>query len=209
MRYYIITLVFILFISYSLSAQKFNGGLMVGFTASQVDGDTHGGYHKGGLLGGAFVNRVINDNFSWQLEMKFIQKGSHFVPDSAEFANNEEVYRLHLNYAEVPIMLNYHYKKKFILSLGLGMGYLINFKEVRDDFRLYEDSKRFFHDYEFSYNFGITYKLTKKLYFSLSHSYSIIPIRRQAEGSIYRFNRGQYNNLLAFTLYYQFNNEGK
>ncbi len=199
MRYLIFSIFFIFFISFSLSAQKFNGGLMAGFTGSQVDGDTHGGYHKGGLLGGAFVNRVINDNFSWQLEMKFIQKGSHFVPDSAEFANNERVYRLHLNYAEVPIMLNYHYKKKFILSLGLGVGYLISFKEEWDGVRLYEDSNRFFQDYEISYNFGISYKLTKKLYFSLSHSYSILPIRRHAERSVYRFNRGQYNNLLAFT----------
>jgi len=205
MKHCIFGIFFTLFLSYSLSAQKFNGGIMAGMTASQVDGDTYGGYHKAGFLAGAFVNRKINDNFSWQLEMKFIQKGSHHAPDSIDF--NDRDYRLHFNYAEVPLSLNYHYKKKFIINLGVSMGYLINYKEESDGYRLYEEGNRYFYSYELSYNFGITYKLTKKLLFNLSHSYSIIPIRKQAVGSIYKFKRGQFNNLLAFTFYYQFNNE--
>jgi hypothetical protein len=207
MKYFVLSIVFILFLSYSLSAQKFNGGILLGMSASQVDGDTYSGYRKAGLIGGAFVNRYLNDNFSWQLELKFIQKGSHHIPDSLDFT--DRVYRLQLNYAEVPLSINYHYKKKFILNLGIGMGYLFSFKEESDDVRLYEDADRYFNDYELSYNFGITYKLSKKLLFNFSHSYSILPIRRHASGSVWRFNRGQYNNLLAFTFYYQFNNEGK
>jgi hypothetical protein len=207
MRYFIVSLILILSLSFSSIAQKFNGGILAGLSMSQVDGDTYSGYHKGGLIGGVYVNRMFNDNFSWQLELKFHQKGSHHIPDSLGIGDTE--YRLHLNYAEVPLCLNYHYKKKFIVHLGLGMGYLVSFKEVRDGFRLYEDSKRYFNKYEFSYNFGLTYKLTKKLFFNISHSYSIIPIRKHATDTIYKFKRGQFNNVIAFTFYYQFNNEGK
>ncbi len=206
MKYFIVCIVFTFFLSYSY-AQKFNGGILAGFTASQVDGDTHSGYHKGGIEAGAFINRIINDNFSWQLEIKFKQKGSHFVPDSIDF--NERVYRLHLNYAEVPFSINYHFKKRFVLNFGIGIGYLISFKEEANYIRLYEDTDRYFNRYEVCYNFGLAYKISKKILFNISHSYSITPIRKHASGTVYKFNRGQYNNLLAFTFYYQFNNEGK
>jgi hypothetical protein len=196
---------FFLILASSSLAQKFNGGLLAGFTASQVDGDTYSGYNKAGFAAGAFVNRNINKTWSWQLELKLIQKGSHHVPDSLD--PYDPVYRMHLNYAEVPIILNYHYKKKFIISAGIGIGYLFSFKEEKDYFRLYEDAYRYYIDYELSYNFGLSYKLTKKLVFGVGHSYSILPIRKHASGSVYKFNRGQYNNLISFTLFYQFNNE--
>jgi hypothetical protein len=205
MKQSLLIVFFFLILASSSIAQKFNGGLLAGFTACQVDGDTYSGYSKAGFAAGAFVNRNINDTWSWQMELKLIQKGSHHVPDSLD--PNDPVYRMHLNYAEVPLTLNYHYKKKFIISAGIGMGYLISFKEVKDDFRLYEDAYRYYIDYELSYNFGLSYKLTKKLVFGIGHSYSILPIRKHASGSVYKFNRGQYNNLISFTLFYQFNNE--
>ena len=41
------------------SAQRFEGGLLAGFNASQVEGDTYKGYHKPGLVGGFYIQTDI------------------------------------------------------------------------------------------------------------------------------------------------------
>ncbi len=46
------------------------------FTATQVDGDTYGGYNKAGFQGGVFVNTRLSDLFSAQLEIKYTGKGA-------------------------------------------------------------------------------------------------------------------------------------
>ncbi len=46
----------------SVRAQEFNAGIFGGVTASQVDGDSYGGYNKLGFTAGVFVNREIDNN---------------------------------------------------------------------------------------------------------------------------------------------------
>jgi len=198
---------FLLIVPLFIYAQKFNGGISAGFVASQLDGDTYGGYHKAGFEVGTFVNRYITKNTSLQMQLKYIQKGSRHIPDSIDFENRP--YRLHMDYVEIPFNFNYHYKKRFVISLGIHNGYLFNFKEELDYIRLYEDEFRYFNKYELSYSVGLSYKISKKIIFGILHNYSILPVRKHALGSVYKFNFGQYNKLLAFSFYYQFNNESR
>ena len=46
--------------SIKTSAQYFDGGIIGGLSASQIDGDSFAGYKKVGLLGGAWVRRMFS-----------------------------------------------------------------------------------------------------------------------------------------------------
>ena len=59
-----------------LSAQRFNGGVLIGLSASQVDGDTYAGFDKVGLQGGVFVNTKFNNAWGAQMELKYNAKGA-------------------------------------------------------------------------------------------------------------------------------------
>ena len=61
----------------SAFSQEFYGGLILGGTVSQIGGDSRGGYHKAGIVGGAFAGLNISDDFDIQMELKYIQKGSY------------------------------------------------------------------------------------------------------------------------------------
>ena len=62
-------------------SQGFDGGLLAGFNGSQVRGElSSNGFHKLGLLAGAWVQTSLNDNFYWTMELKYSQKGSRMNP---------------------------------------------------------------------------------------------------------------------------------
>ena len=81
MRTFIVTLSLVIcfFISFG---QNFQGGPILGFTATQVDGDTYSGYNKAGVIIGGFVNKKFSEKWSSQLEIKYIQKGSKKIGPS-------------------------------------------------------------------------------------------------------------------------------
>jgi len=74
-------------------AQRFNGGILLGMNASQVDGDTYAGYNKFGSWR-SFCLYPLSKKFDMQLEIKYMGKG----------ANNKTTetipskYRSNLNY---------------------------------------------------------------------------------------------------------------
>jgi hypothetical protein len=83
-------LVVLLLIPVVLNAQRFKGGVLVGFNGSQIDGDTWSGFYKGGLLAGAFVNTDLRDGFSAQLEIKYSSKGAAPNQDHPDFPNKNQ-----------------------------------------------------------------------------------------------------------------------
>ena len=197
--------IFILVLFHSVSfAQSFKGGIIAGMTASQYDGDTYVGFHRIGIDAGVFVNRNISKKFSWQLEMKYVQKGS-FQSPSLDPQNPSPKYDLRLNYIEVPFLIKYAYKKKLSFEAGLSLGYLAAHHENINDSPVDPNSVPSFHKMEFSYQLGLSYKLFDKLYVDARYLYSIFPVRPHNGGATYRSNFGEYNNVISFTFYYQFN----
>ncbi|MDX2246777.1 MAG: outer membrane beta-barrel protein [Bacteroidia bacterium] len=80
----------------SAQSQNLGGGLVVGFNASQVDGDDFRGFNKAGLSLGGFVTYPINDRFSFQPEILVEQLGS---------ANQQQLI-VQTTHADVPLLLN-------------------------------------------------------------------------------------------------------
>ena len=60
------------FLTISIQAQNFGGGIILGLSTSQVGGDDLEGFNKAGLLAGVFANKAISPLLSFQMEMTFI-----------------------------------------------------------------------------------------------------------------------------------------
>jgi hypothetical protein len=199
-----ILLVLVIFLTSAfLQAQTFKGGIMAGLSTSQVDGDMYAGYHRAGLIAGVFVNHSLSEKLLWQMEMKFIQKGSfkNENPDVGDYS----IYNLRLNYIELPILIRYIYKTHFSFDAGIGVGYLAKYHEADQVGELpYDASRPDFHKFELSTQLGAFYHINNNWWINARYSYSILPARDHAGGGVHWTNRGQYNNVLQFSLYYCF-----
>ena len=198
-----ICLIFLFFTSFSFSQNKgFVGGIIAGAVASQVDGDRLEGYNKAGFQGGIFLTNKVHKNFGFSFEMKYIQKGSRTTsapPDTIN-AIPERYYKLRLNYVEVPILLNFYMKKKFMIETGLGFGYLFRVREDPDGYGFQLPDVPFKH-YDFPFYFGVAYFPWENFHLNFRYSYSTLPIRDHPGNQTWYFDRGQYNNLISFGVY--------
>lgn len=178
-------------------AQDFNGGILGGIAASEVSGDRLSGPNKAGIYAGVFVNRYFSPRSSIQMELNYIQKGSRENPDSS---NNYQSYLLRLNYIEMPLHYRYDFAERAMFEVGLSLGVLVHSYEEANGST--DVSGPDFYTTDFCFNFGFFYSLTEALQINVRYSNSILPIRPHSSGQTYRGNKGQYNEVLSFVLYY-------
>ena len=62
-------LLFCGFLTLSIQAQNFGGGLIAGVSTSQVAGDMLGGFNKIGLLAGVYTNLKVKENLSFKFDV--------------------------------------------------------------------------------------------------------------------------------------------
>ncbi len=192
---YLIIFLFSIF-TISATAQKFNGGVLGGLAAAEVSGDRLEGPNKAGIYAGFFVNRYFSDRSSIQMELEFIQKGSRKNPDT----NSYDTYLLRLNYVEMPIHYKYDFHEKGTLEVGLALGFLVHDKELADGYDWVSANE--FQRIDFSFNIGAYFRIIENLLINVRYSNSILAIRPHIGSTTYRWNRGQYNEVLSFTLHY-------
>ena len=184
-------------------AQTFGGGFFGGLSASQLDGDRSEGYHKAGLSFGIYTNVKFNKYVDAQLELRYVQKGSKAVNEDGSL-----LYLSKLNYVEFPIFLKYRFLNKFSANIGVATGYLQKSTEDKDGIGD-EPADPPFNEFEFSGLAGVEYEIIENLFFNIRFNYSILPIRDHPGDQVYFFDRGQYNNVLTFAVYYQIANFDK
>ncbi|MCB2220301.1 MAG: PorT family protein [Bacteroidetes bacterium] len=190
---------FIFFISFTtIFAQDFRGGVLGGLAASEISGDRLQGPNKAGLYLGAFVNRYITPRSSFQMELDFIQKGSRENPDSV---NNYESYLLRLNYIELPVHYRYDFHERGTLEAGLSLGVLIHSYEEANGYEWVSGPE--FQRTDLSFNIGAFYTIMERLRINVRYSNSILAVRPHSQGQTYRWNKGQYNEVLSFVLFYE------
>ena len=196
MKRFILIIIFLLSVS-SVISQTFGGGFFGGLSASQLDGDNWGGYHKAGITFGAFTNTTLNQYIDAQLEVRYVQKGSN-----SNSKENEVFYVSKLNYVEIPLFLKYNFLNKFSANIGLTAGYLQKATEDKDGIGdLPADPE--FNTFELSGLVGLTYRFHTHFHFDIRFNYSILPIRSHPGNQTYYLNQGQYNNALTFAVYYE------
>jgi len=189
-------------LSLSSQAQNFNAGLVGGLSGTQLDGDGLGGYNKLGIYAGAYVNRAINDRWSWQFEIAYSQKGSRRVV-KPETLDDGPWIRLQMHYIDVPLLVIWDFRDKIALEGGVSGNMLLSFayNDLRNNL-LNTDFKRF----ESAILLGARYELRENLFVFARASYSIFSIDPQANFLPFfaLLQRGAYNNVITLGMRYQF-----
>nr|NQU91383.1 PorT family protein [Bacteroidota bacterium] len=183
-------------LSCGLYGQEFNGGLLAGLSMSEISGDRLEGPNKAGVYVGGFVNRHISERSSFQMELNFIQKGSRKNPDSL----NYDTYLLRLSYVELFLHYKWDFGNVFTLEAGPSLGILINSFEEANYQTLTEPP---FNRSDLSGNIGLFFTLSERWRVNLRYSNSILAVRPHSKGQTYKWNRGQYNEVLSFTFHYK------
>lgn len=192
-------LFFCLFFPAVSFSQFWEGGAVAGLSASQVDGDTYAGFNKLGFLGGGWVRHMFTSQVGGQLEVRYIMKGAAEIDN----VDNVTYYKLTLHYGDVPILLNYHYHEHVLFEIGVSPEFLFASKEMEDvDGNSPEDAPPF-NRLTMSAIGGIGYIFLERFMVNVRYNYSVIPIRQHPSGQTYLLNRGQYSNVLTFSMYYK------
>ena len=193
------------FLSISIHAQNFGGGVILGLSTSQVGGDNLAGFNKAGLLAGAFANIPISELLSFQMEMTYIQKGSNNPKmNDAEHSNylKEDISS---SYIEVPLLLQYHQSNKLKIEGGVQLAYLINgyYNDLNGEIPIYSVDP--FIEYDFGLLLGIDYKYSENISLNTRLSSSMLAIGAEDYDEVNSYNssrKGKYNSVLSFAIHY-------
>ena len=110
--------------AFAAQSQRFEGGILAGFNASQVDGDFTHGYHKPGVLLGGYVQTDLSRVIYAGGEIKYSQKGSRKNPDTE--TGDQEKYIMRLGYMDVPVYLGFRTSRAISFLAGLSVVYLMH-----------------------------------------------------------------------------------
>lgn len=183
------------FSSQTISAQHFTAGVSLGIAATQVDGDTYGGFNKAGPILGFWVGCPIAGDWYGRLGFRYIQKGS-FAKTKTNGANG--FYRLRLHYFDLPIVAGYRFVNGFRIAAGVAVSYLSDVKEVTELGPFPESELEEFGKFDLPFIVGLEYAYSEHWSFAANFSYSLFPIRPYRGNISYRLNRGQYNRVVEF-----------
>lgn len=190
---------FLTFVGLQSQAQSFEGGLMAGAIASQINGDGYGGYHQIGWTGGVFGRIPTDGPSSWQLELKYSLFGAHSSVDEIE--NGAAPMDIRLHYIELPVMYRYNLSElpingrsfDFItLEIGLSADFLAkNLQSAYNDGGYENPSWLFF---SVTGNVGIQFDINNHLGVNIRSMNSLTPCRWRPESPSIFY--GHYYNIV-------------
>jgi hypothetical protein len=197
----LLPIAFILFYSSFSYSQKFHGGLFAGIAASQISGDQLSGFNKAGIYAGGFTNYYFTEKSALELEIYFIQKGSH---KSQRPKNNDySAYNLNLQYVEMAILYQWHFSKRFYLETGPALGVILNTLAVEKDENgiVPNYSRPRFNQFDLCVIAGLGVNISEHFKANIRGENSIIPVRKP--DFTWRLDRLQYNSTITLSLIYQ------
>lgn len=184
------------------SAQNFNAGVLVGVNASQIRGDSYSGFNKAGALIGIYSDFVFSEEFSFQFELNYSQKGSRKNQDLEN--GDVDFFLLRMNYIEVPLMIRWK-KGKFTYETGLYYGQFLNYHlEDENGVTQLEPEWNQFSNSDFGGLIGLNYNFTKHLIMNWRYNHSILSIRDFDSEANFWFNDGMFHQYLSFSFRYEF-----
>ena len=202
MRQFLLIIFLLGITNISSFSQRFEGGLLGGLNASQVDGDSYKGYHKAGIVLGGYAQTDISRNLFVAMELKFAQKGSRNIDSMAIYGQIKYIMRL--NYAELPVYLGIRTSEKTSLFAGASFGYLIRATEYNDYGEFPPEDQHPFNAFDLEAMLGFRFQITDRLYLDLRGAYSVLPIREKIQNAdLYYWRDNQFNNVLTTTVLYR------
>jgi hypothetical protein len=189
----------------SLFPQPFHGGILFGFTASQVDGDSYAGYNKSGMQGGFFITTRLSNHIDARLEIKYTARGAK-KPMSDD---NTGLYKLGLHYIDLPLLATFNIKQLGCIELGVVPGYLFAANGEDDAGKLPNEYLVAFRKFDLGTLIGMNINVLPKFSVNLRYSYSILSINEGSSDTYYSWlgqilghSVGDYNNYLSFGINY-------
>lgn len=194
--------------SYYIEEEKvFTGGLVAGANFTQVDGDNYKGFRNIGLNTGVILYARMLPKLAASIEILFCQKGAQSNDPQLTNSGSALITKQStlLNYAEIPIMLNYFEGQKGHFGAGLSYAQLINSKEfinTNNSSITYDATLHPFKKYDINLLLGGQLHLYKGLYAGLRFQYSLLSIRDKVDLEF--GSPQQYNHLFALRVMYLF-----
>ena len=172
--------IFIIIISlnFNVNAQRnFSGGLLLGISASQIDGDAQYHYKKPGFIAGAYVLRPLSKNGGLKIETYYIGKGAVLNEDHPD-GTTLQVFNTSLHYVEMPFLFNLKVHTKIEIALGIAPSYL--FAEKLSSYKQVLDKNSYsFKTFDIQPIGEAGFYLTDNIMTSLRLSYSAVNIRNE------------------------------
>lgn len=182
----------------------------IGINGCQVHGDTYDGYDKGGLFTGLCVNAGLSKMHNFELGFYFSQKGAR--KNSNPSKGDYDSYYLNLNYLDMPLLYRLNLNKRWFITIGPSIAYLVSYKEIDDGTDVTGTSMgNDFEKFEFAINAGLGAKIKSGFEVELRSTNSLLPVHNYGVGSsnVYYqnpiaqlFNEGFYNNILTLFVSY-------
>ncbi len=197
---------------YKDDKRTFYGGLVAGGTFAQIDGDSYAGFHKFGLTGGGIVYTEFAPHFAVSVELLYSQRGSKSNKRQLTQSKNAEInnYDIRLDYAEIPVLLNYFDKRKSHFGAGISYSQLVSQKETATTTPSITDTVDFakypFRSSDINGIASVNLHLYKGFFLNIRYQYSLLSIRNSYHPEFARSGASrQSNNLWAVRLMYLFN----
>jgi len=180
-------------------AQRFDGGVLAGFNASQVEGDTYKGYHKPGVVAGFYVETDIAPAIFAAMEIKYSQKGARKKVTSKD----PEKYIMRLNYIDLPIYMAFRTSNNSAVIAGLSTGFLLSAVEKDEYGEFPPEDQNEFNTIDLEPLIGFQFDFMDNIKADLRFSMSVLPIRGKPVNTNYYWQNNQFNNVITLSLYYQ------
>lgn len=181
-------------------AQRFDGGILAGLNATQVEGDTYRGYHKPGILAGFYVETDVAPAVFMAMEIKYSQKGSR----SKVTPKTPEKYVMRLGYIDIPVYVAFRTNDWGAVVGGLSTGFLVHSKEMDEYGEFPIEDENAFNSIDLQPFIGFQFGFLDNLKADLRFALSVLPIRGQpGEGTNYYWHNNQFNNVISLAAYYQ------
>jgi hypothetical protein len=190
----------------SIFTLKFN----LGINGCQVHGDTYDGYDKGGLYAGLGLNMSFSKVHQGEIGFVFSQKGAR--KNSNPSKGDYDSYYLNLNYLDMPLLYRLNLNKRWFITLGPSVAYLISYREMDDGTDVTGTAMgNEFNKFELAVNAGLGARIRNGFEVELRTTNSILPVHDFGPGAsnVYYqnpvaqlFNEGFYNNILTLFVSY-------
>lgn len=215
------TLVFTTLLFFSLSPlsaqvqsqQKVSLSLRAGLNLAQIFGSGSQAFNHFGFGGGAKLGWRFSNRWSFDPEVLYSMKGAARNPDIKN--NDYYSFSVDLDYIDVPLLFNYHFKagKKlnFSVEFGPAIGFLVRQKAYENGSAI-NSTNTGFNIYDISLMAGLNYYLPKGFALNVRFQNSIVPIQPTSgtlPWGVSSINIGQLNSVLNFSLLYKFDFRSK
>lgn len=212
LTFFIVSVLFLM--GSEVKSQIIKGEVIGGFNLSKIEGDrVNNGiirFNKPGLVGGLGVQVPTWGNFDISLEVLFTQKGAY--RRNGPYPDSVPSYKTSLNYAEVPVLIQYTDRDRITIGTGLSYSRLVGIKWIKNGI-IYSESilDGYFATDNLDWLLDIRFRIYEQLKLNFRYSYSLTSVWSGPEDKLFKTLSGekqsmdQRNSMVSLRLIWVFN----